>query len=102
MDVNDHDFVLWPTFFFLIFFFKSNRCYNFWTTRDRAFLFHMYIPCDEAFLIVPKFLFCDLYRDLWPTFLKTFTLAITSVLYKKNVRDIDFIFAIHTKVIKPF
>ena len=38
MDVNDHDFVLWPTFFFLIFFFKSNRCYNFWTTRDRAFL----------------------------------------------------------------
>ena len=27
--------------------FKLGR--NFWTSRDRAFIFHMYIPCDKTF-----------------------------------------------------
>ena len=27
---------------------------NFWTIRDMAFIFHMYIPCDKAFQFIPK------------------------------------------------
>ena len=95
MDVNDH---LTLSFDLHSFFFKSNRCYNFWTTRDRAFLFHMYIRCDEAFLIVPKFFI--LWSLPWPlTYIsKDFYIGHNFC----TVRDIDFIFAIHTKVIKPF
>jgi hypothetical protein len=47
----------------------------FWMVSDRAFIFHMCVPYDRTFLLVPKFL------TLWPWslthFLKTFTLAIS-------------------------
>ena len=33
-----------------------NLAYNSWTTIGRAFIFHMYIPCDKTFPWVPKFL----------------------------------------------
>ena len=35
---------------------KFNICHNFWTIRGRAFTFHMYIPCDEAFTFILKLL----------------------------------------------
>ena len=30
-----------------------NLGHNLWTTRDRTFIFHMYIPCDNTFHIIP-------------------------------------------------
>ena len=39
---------------------EFNICHNIRTIRDRAFIFHMYIPCDEAFPFIPKLL------TLWP------------------------------------
>ena len=33
-----------------------NLAYNSWTTIDRAFIFHMCIPCDKTFPWVPKIL----------------------------------------------
>ena len=33
-----------------------NLGHSFLTRRGRAFIFHMYIPCDKAFPWVPKFL----------------------------------------------
>ena len=39
---------------------KLNLGHNFWTKRDRAFIFHMCISCDKTFLPIPKFL------TLWP------------------------------------
>ena len=35
---------------------KLNLGHNFWTKRDRAFIFHMCISCDKTFLSIPKFL----------------------------------------------
>ena len=56
---------------------KLNLDYNFLTKWDRAFILHMYVPCDKTFLFVPKVL------TLWPWpwlltyFWKNLTLAIT-------------------------
>ena len=56
---------------------KLNLGHNFWTKRDRAFIFHMCISCDKTFLPIPKFL------TPWPRpwlltyFWKNLTLAIT-------------------------
>ena len=33
-----------------------NLGHSFLTGKGRAFIFHMYIPCDKAFPWVPKFL----------------------------------------------
>ena len=33
-----------------------NLAYNSWTTIDRAFIFHMCIPCDKTFPWIPKIL----------------------------------------------
>ena len=35
--------------------------------RGRIVTFHMFIPCNEAFPLVPNFV----YLDLWPTYLRT-------------------------------
>jgi hypothetical protein len=47
----------------------------FWMVSDRAFIFHMCVPYDKNFLLVPKFL------TLWPWslthFSKSLTLAIS-------------------------
>ena len=32
-----------------------NLGHNIETVRDRAFIFHMYIPCEKTFHIVPNF-----------------------------------------------
>ena len=62
----------------LTFFWKKlNLGHNFWTKRDRAFIFHMWISYGKTFLSIPKFL------TLWPWpwlltyFWKNLTLAIT-------------------------
>ena len=40
---------------------KFNICHNFWTIRGRGFIFHIYIPCDEDFPLLPKL------KTLWPS-----------------------------------
>ena len=54
-----------------------NIGHNFWTVSDRAFIFHMCIPCDKTFPLIPKFL--TSWPWPWPLtyFSKTLTLAIT-------------------------
>ena len=37
-----------------------NLSHNFWTIRGRAFIFHVYIPYDEAFPFIPTFF------TVWP------------------------------------
>ena len=37
-----------------------NLGHNFWTIRGRALIFHMCIPCDKTFPLMPTFL------NLWP------------------------------------
>ena len=32
-----------------------NLGHNFWTVRDKAFIFHMCIPCDKNFHTIPLF-----------------------------------------------
>ena len=32
-----------------------NLGHNFWTMRDKAFIFHMCIPCDKTFHTIPLF-----------------------------------------------
>ena len=32
-----------------------NLGHNLWTVRDRAFIFHMFIPCDKIFHVAPYF-----------------------------------------------
>ena len=34
---------------------KLNLGHNFWNKRDRAFIFHIFIPCDKTFLLIPIF-----------------------------------------------
>ena len=38
---------------FDILFKNFNLGHNLWTVRDRAFIFHMCIPCDKTFRIIP-------------------------------------------------
>ena len=33
----------------------SKLCHNFWTIKDKTFVFHVYIPCDKAFQIFKNF-----------------------------------------------
>ena len=55
-----------------------NLSHNFWTIRDRAFIFYMCIPYKRPFHSYQIFWPCDLDHDLWrPTCLKTFTFALT-------------------------
>ena len=42
-------------FLFLLLFKNFNLGHNIWTVRDRAFIFHMCIPCDKNFHIIPYF-----------------------------------------------
>ena len=62
-----------------------NLCHSFWTIRGRAFIFHVYIPCDEAFQTCKKFWLSDLDRDIgsWTFISKTSTLAITFEPHKE-------------------
>ena len=69
---------------------KFNISHNFFILGDRAFIFDMCDHYDKTFQTVQmyhKFWTCDLDSDLWPTFEKTLTLAITFIL-----RDKAFIF----------
>ena len=50
----DLDLGVWPIFK------NFNLGYNFWMVGDRAFIFHMYIPCDKTFLLIPTFF------TVWP------------------------------------
>ena len=59
------DLDFWPTFEK-----KLNLGNNFWTKRDRAFIFHMCISCGKTFLLETIFLPRDLDLDFWPTFEK--------------------------------
>ena len=53
-----------------------NLGYNFSTNRDKAFILHILVPCDKAFLSISDNL--TLWPWLWPTFeKKNLTLAIT-------------------------
>ena len=59
---RDLDLGDWPIFW------NFNLGYNFWTVKAKALIFHMSIPCDEAFQWVP--LFFTLWP--WPWVLPTF------------------------------
>ena len=56
---------------------KLNLGNNFWTKRDRTFIFHMCISCDKTFLPIPKFLTPWPWPWLLTYFWKNLTLAIT-------------------------
>ena len=56
---------------------KLNLDHNFWTKRDRAFIFHMCISCDKTFLSKLKFLTSWPWPWLLTYFWKNLTLAIT-------------------------
>ena len=67
---------LWPSSWPLTYIYKNfNLSHNFWTIWGRASIFHMCIPCEKAFLFISNYWPNDL--DLWPTWLKTLTFAIT-------------------------
>ena len=54
-----------------------NLGHNFWTKRDRAFIFHMCISCGKTFLSIPKFLTKWPWPSLLTYFWKRSMLAIT-------------------------
>ena len=56
---------------------KLNLGHNFWTKRDRAFIFHKCIPCGKTFLSIPNFLTSWPWPWLLTYFWKNLTLAIT-------------------------
>ena len=67
--LRDLDLDFWPTFE------KLNLGNNFWTKRDRAFIFHMCISCGKTFLLETQFFLPrDLDLDFWPTFEKKLNL----------------------------
>ena len=76
-----------------------NLCHNLWTLKvnGRAFIFHMYIPCDEAFTIMPKVLTKWLW--LWPLTCRSKNFNVGDNL---TVRDRNFIFGMYTQLMKPF
>ena len=45
---------------------KLHPCHNFWAIRVRAFIFHMYIPCDEVFFIISNIPLVTLWNLLPP------------------------------------
>ena len=56
---------------------KINLGHNFWTKRDRAFIFHVCISCDKTFMSIQKFLTSWPWPWLLTYFWKKLTLAIT-------------------------
>ena len=56
---------------------KLNLDYNFWTKSDKALILHKCIPCDKAFLLIPKFLTSWPWPWLLTYFWKNLTLATT-------------------------
>ena len=51
-----------------------NLCHNVLTIRGRTFIFHVYISCDEAFMIMSKLV------DLWPWPLIFIWITLTKVI----------------------
>ena len=47
-----------------------NHSYNLWTVRDRDFIFHICIPCDNTFHTIPYFLTDWPWLELSKTFTK--------------------------------
>ena len=56
---------------------KLNLDYNFWTKSDRALILHKCIPCENPFLLIPKFLTSWPWPWLLTYFWKNLTLATT-------------------------
>ena len=56
---------------------KLNLGHNFWSERDRAFIFHMCISCGKTFLVTPKFLTSWPWPWILTYFWKNLTLTIT-------------------------
>jgi hypothetical protein len=58
----------------------------FWMVSDKAFLFHMCVPYDKTFLLVPKFL------TLWPWSLTHFSKTLTlAILFEWQVIGISYV-----------
>ena len=55
---------------------KLNLGHNFWTKRDRAFIFHMCISCGKTCLLEPKFITSWPWPWLLTYFWKNLTLTI--------------------------
>ena len=55
-----------------------NLIHNFWTIGCRAFIIHMYIPCDVAFLFIPVFDLVTLTVTFDLIYLKILTLIAVS------------------------
>ena len=56
-----------------------NLGHSFLTRRDRALIFHMYIPCDKTFPWVPIFFYLVILTSKFDILLKkTLTLVIAS------------------------
>ena len=59
-------FTYWPWPWPLILYPESfNLANNFWTIRHRAVIFHMYVPCDKTFPLVPNYLTLTVTFDLY-------------------------------------
>ena len=67
-----YHYILPLTLEFDLFFENFYIANNFWTVSGRALMFHMSIPCDETFPLLPLFL------TLWPAWIKS-----TSDLYSQ-------------------
>ena len=71
---------LWPWPLPLTYILKTDKNFNldhkFWTVRNRAFIFHMGIPCDNIFLS-PNFLTLWPWKGYLTYILKTLTFIIT-------------------------
>ena len=77
---------------------KLNLGHNFWTKRDRAFIFHMGISCGKTFLLEPKILTSWPWPWLLTYFWKNLTLAITFEPKEKGLSYFTWVFL----VARPF
>ena len=64
------------SFEFDLLFKNFKLAYNFWIVSARASIFHMSIPCDKTFLLVPLFFTLWPWHESMTYFLKTLTLRI--------------------------
>lgn len=74
-----------------------NLCHNFWTIRDRDFIFSMHTPLIKYFQMTSRSM------TLWPWLWHMLKIAFSTVCHNFwSIGDRDFIFGMHTPPIKSF